>query len=243
MEDDALTKYRTMNRECINIVRMCYSLFYCMKSYSLTQLFVLGNSRHPGCNCRGGFDGPNCQYAVNVESNYALTVLAALLATVAVVAVAAYFTMRRKSGFKIIDNSMPPTLDLIARSLGTDVRMAEFTEGPVLNPTEPRTPPQKHSSHSNSVAVHSPEDLYPVRKTIWPRHARYKVPSSPVPVFDDEMDDDEEEIQFSRKKYWPNDSNNDASNPISVFDDISVNSDSYRGGSDGSSAEDSHRIT
>jgi hypothetical protein len=45
---------------------------------------------------------------------------------------------------------------------------------------------------------------------------------------DEDVDYTEYSIEDERRKYWPNDSHNDATNPIQVFDDVSVDSSSFR---------------
>lgn len=115
---------------------------------------------------------------------------------------------------------MPPTLDII-HSLGHD-REAEFTES---SHSEQPTGMSKYGQ-STSFYVDDTDDMVVPRKKYWPRGIRSKVStSSPVQIFND-VDLDDGEDRFSRKTYWPNDVRNDATNPIHVFDDISVRSES-----------------
>lgn len=107
--------------------------------------------------------------------------------------------------------SLPPTLDII-RSLGHD-REAEYTDVAMVVADK--------SSTANAYNNYTMDNNIVIRKTYWPS-ASYDGPNA-IQVYKDAVED--EEIRFSRKTYWPNDSHNDASNPIHIFDDISVRSD------------------
>jgi hypothetical protein len=109
--------------------------------------------------------------------------------------------------------TLPPTLDII-RSLGHD-REAEYTDVAIVVSDK--------SSTANAYNNYAMDDNIMIRKTYWPTTIYDGGSSNAIQAYKNVMDDDE--IRFSRKTYWPNDSHNDASNPIHIFDDISVRSD------------------
>jgi hypothetical protein len=140
--------------------------------------------------------------------------LGGLLITASIVAViVAIRRQRRRAQAKSFGTkSLPPTLDII-RSLGHD-REAEYTDvAMVVSDKSSST----HSTYKNYVL----DDNIVIRKSYWPTPS-YNGPNS-IQIYNDVAND--EEIRFSRKTYWPNDAHNDASNPIHIFDDISVRSD------------------
>ena len=171
--------------------------------------------RHPGCSCPHGFAGENCQYHVGKDKTKKVGgAMGGLLASVLIVAIAwllVRYRRRRELTNAYGKNSLPPTLDII-RSLGHD-REAEYTDVAMVVADK--------SSTANVYNNYAMENNIVVRKTYWPT-ASYDGLNS-IQVYKGAADD--EEIRFSRKTYWPNDIHNDASNPIHVFDDISVRSD------------------
>lgn len=117
----------------------------------------------------------------------------------------------RNKSYLYSAHTLPPTLDII-RSLGHD-REAEYTDGTMVTVDKP-------TSAAAAYNYGMSDDSMIIRKSYWPSSV-YDA-SRAVQLYKD-VDDDE--IRFSRKTYWPNDSHNDATNPIHVFDDISVHSD------------------
>jgi hypothetical protein len=117
----------------------------------------------------------------------------------------------RNKSFLYSAHTLPPTLDII-RSLGHD-REAEYTDGTMVTVDKP-------ISAAAAYNYGMSDDSMIIRKSYWPSSV-YDA-SRAIQLYKD-VDDDE--IGFSRKTYWPNDSHNDATNPIHVFDDISVHSD------------------
>jgi hypothetical protein len=171
--------------------------------------------RHPGCSCRKGFGGDNCQYREEKANTPKVAgILGGLLAgaSIAAIIIALRKQRRRAQTKSFGTKTLPPTLDII-RSLGHD-REAEYTDvAMVVSDKSSST----HSTYKNYVL----DDNIVIRKTYWPSPT-YDGPNS-IQVYKDVTND--EEIRFSRKTYWPNDVHNDASNPIHIFDDISVRSD------------------
>jgi hypothetical protein len=169
--------------------------------------------RHPGCSCPRGFEGENCQYTDDNKQQKVAAVLGSLAvaASIGVVVLLLRRRRARNKSYKYGVHTLPPTLDII-RSLGHD-REAEYTDGAMVTVEKP----------TNAAAAYNygmSDDSIVIRRSYWP-DAVYDA-SRPIQVYKD-VDDDE--IRFSRKTYWPNDSHNDATNPIHVFDDISVHSD------------------
>jgi hypothetical protein len=138
------------------------------------------------------------------------------MVAVCIIVVAVLLRVQRRrtlaKSYTYAAQGLPPTLDII-RSLGHD-REAEYTDGTMVVSQSPTT---AASSYNFQVA----DDSIVMRKSYWPTTV-YDA-ANPIQIYKDAIDD--EEIRFSRKTYWPNDSHNDATNPIHVFDDISVRSD------------------
>jgi hypothetical protein len=124
-----------------------------------------------------------------------------------------YRRRRTASSNMYSKHTLPPTLDII-RSLGHD-REAEYTDVAMVVADK--------SSTANIYNNYTMDNNVVIRKTYWPTGSASYDGLNAIQVYKDQMDD--EEIRFSRKTYWPNDAHNDASNPIHIFDDISVRSD------------------
>jgi hypothetical protein len=135
------------------------------------------------------------------------------IAAASLVFVCVAFTARRRRRANIYKNvlsPMPPTIDLIAKSLGTDVRMSDYRD----------------ALEDGRAAVMR-------RSSGWPTGTR----ANPINVHHDvHVVDflDENEVRASRKDCWPNAVHNDAANPIQIFDDISQRSGCGSGGDENS---------
>lgn len=211
----------------------CGTLQVCAISLMLIGL------RHKGCECPFGYKGDNCQYLTDGRLNRFVVTTAGLFALISIFALAAILLIkrRRKRQDYIISKHMgnPPTIDLIAQSLGTDLRMAEYQVAAVtpsgdrssfIAGRHPLQRPLRKPAWAQRVAIRNAEDIVDL-----PRRAYYREsassPESAVMLSDVELEDTSDHRRsHERKHYWPNDAHNDASNPIQIFDDISTSGDS-----------------
>jgi len=109
---------------------------------------------------------------------------------------------------------VPPSLDLMARSLQIDMEYGE--SGGTSFVKAPSTPDQR------SRSTVSKEDLVYMRRSEWPNAQTDSTDESSVFKDIPVSPMSQAAIINSRKQEWPNDAHNDASNPIQIFDDISV---------------------
>lgn len=178
-------------------------------------------NRHPGCDCPKGFQGENCQYVIKKDKGLGGAGVAAVL-IVAMSLLSVFFLLRvrrRQRMSKLYDSmardsSLPPSLDLMQRSLQVDMEYGEpGSDSSFARRTD--TPPRARPSIQR-------EELLHMRKSEWPNGR----PDSNLPnsIFNDIplSPMGQAAIITSRKKEWPNGSHNDATNPIHIFDDISV---------------------
>ena len=220
--DDGLNAFCTNGGTCLDFVpygqkyvNTCFIEFLIILLPVVFLIMSFFNCSHPGCACPEGYGGVNCQYHITEnKSSKVAGAIGGFFAAACVLAIVWLFLRyrsRRESANSYGKRSLPPTLDII-RSLGHD-REAEYTDVAMVVADK--------SSTANVYNNYAMDNNIVVRKTYWPS-ASYDGPNA-IQLYKDVAED--EEIRFSRKTYWPNDSHNDASNPIHIFDDISVRSD------------------
>jgi hypothetical protein len=143
------------------------------------------------------------------------------------------------------DASGMATIDLIAQSLGTNhaVRRSEYRReravalmkiadssrrdrSSMIRGKKPKWTQRRQMTQLDNVDL----DDEAIQHSTMPRTS-----TSIASMREEEDEEEEEEVDYTeysiedeRRKYWPNDSHNDASNPIQVFDDVSVDSSSFR---------------
>ena len=198
------------NRHSIRVFRRAHTSFY-SSNYN----------RHPGCDCPEGFAGENCQFVEEVD-NAANTALIVGIVIVVSSILVVFFLLRirrRQRMTKLYENmakaqGVPPSLDLMARSLQIDMEYGE--SGEISFEPAPSTPDQR------SRSTVSKEDLVYMRRSEWPNGQTDSTDASSVFKDIPVSPMSQTAIINSRKQEWPNDAHNDASNPIQIFDDISV---------------------
>lgn len=212
---------------------------------------------HPGCDCQDDFEGENCQYfrTKHQKLDYTIILVASTVAIITLSAMVALFAVRRfrrkhppryyhrtgvitRSVLGKNDASVIPTIDLIAQSLGTSNVSVRSNS----NRSEYR--------RERAVALMKIADSRERSSMIRGKKPKWTQRRQMTPITDVDLDDDailhsgmgresnsiasmqedftEYSIKDERRKYWPNDAQNDAANPIQVFDDVSVDSSSFR---------------
>lgn len=212
--------------------------------------FVPYESRHPGCECTREFEGENCQYIrTNASLDYTILTVTAIVALVTLCAMSVLVVVRRAGRKKpryyhrtgVIPRSMlgndgagVATIDLIAQSLGTNnvARRSEYRERAnavmkvadsrekrraMIRGKKPKWTQRRQMTPITDVDLD--DDV--IQHSVMPRES-----TSIASMQDSEYS--EYTIEDERRKYWPNDAHNDASNPIQVFDEVSVDSSSFR---------------
>lgn len=128
------------------------------------------------------------------------------------------------------------TIDLIAQSLGTKnvARRSEYRERAsqlmkIADSREKRRSmiggkkPKWTQRRQMAPITNADLDGDGIQHSAMPRNS-----TSIASMQEDNSEYSEYAIEDERRKYWPNDAHNDASNPIQVFDEVSVDSSSFR---------------
>jgi hypothetical protein len=190
--------------------------------------------------------------------DYTIVFVASMIAVVTLSAMVALVVVRRLRRQKpryyhrtgVITRSMMSkddaagiaTIDLIAQSLGTNhvVRRTEYRREravalmKIADSTRDRSSmirgkKPKWTQRRQMTAVDNVDlDDAAIQHSVMPRTSTSIASMREEDEEEEEADYTEYSIEDERRKYWPNDSHNDATNPIQVFDDVSVDSSSFR---------------
>ena len=187
--------------------------------------------------------GENCELLTSGRLSHFAVTIAGLFALISFGAMGAlvFIKRHRKRQKYIIGKHMgrgaPPTIDLIAQSLGTDMRMAEYQVAAVDPNGKQRSSfiagrhqlqrPLRKPAWAQRVAIRNAEDMVDLPRRAYTRVDAANKTESTFTLSDVELEETSDHHRSDqRKQYWPNDNENDASNPIQIFDDISVSGDS-----------------